>query len=148
MNQLAKLQADIASTAGVTNLNQFVRIGQRQNSVGVVGSWDCPELVMTDDFAKEAFCWMLWQNRFDKGEFLHTTILKEGDEKRAKALCNSMYTGNMTDFYREVMTDLIENGGHMRDLMEFAFGPDRRTTVADEINKDLDAEKAAAARAA
>jgi hypothetical protein len=150
MNQLAKLQADIASTAGVQNFGQWLRLALYQCKYAIVGGWENPELSMSDECVRDAFMWLMGGHNTNalKADFIFDSLLQEGDEKRAALLFNALRSGDLMPLIREYVESLVMTGGHWRGLCEFAFGPDRRTTIADEINKDLDAEKAAAARAA
>jgi hypothetical protein len=147
---ISQIKAEIVANGGVTNFGSWLAMALHQYKFAIVGDWENPELSMSDECVAEAFQWLMGGHNTNalKAEFIFDSLLQEGDEKRAALLFYALRSGDFMPLVREYVEDLVVNGGHWQSLQEQVFGPDRRPAIADEINKDLDAEKAAAARAA
>jgi hypothetical protein len=140
MNQIAKLQADIASTAGVANFGQWLRMALYQMKYAIVGGWESPELSMSDACVLEAFNWLQSGHPTNalKADFIHQDLLCEGDEKRAALLFNALRSGDLMPLIREYVESLVIDGGHWQSLCEQCFGPDRRRPEHYEWNADYE----------
>lgn len=128
------LRASVVASAGIQSFRQFVLTACTQAQVGAVGSWESPELVLSDSFVDAAWKWLLTGNNSQRSDFIFDTLLREGDEKRAILLADALQLGDLSDLKRTVVEALILESDIWRDLKEMCLGPDRRPSANEEHN--------------
>lgn len=125
---------DIREYATARNFNEWLHTALTNKAFTIVGGWDNPAVIMSDDTAAAAMDWLMVGNVTAdmKAEFIFDAVLDEGSTSRAALLFDCMKRGDFAPLIRRHVVDLIENGGHLPDLLERIYGPDTRPKPGDE----------------